>query len=815
MRARLQRVRRRALLVLWSERLATVAIGPLAVLLGYALLVLAGLSGVWLQLGGLVALVAALIGGVRAVPRPGASEVDRRIERDSGLAPWNLAMIEDRLVAAPGSALSAATVQLFAAHRARLAREVATARVGAPVLDVFARDRFGLRALLLLGLVVAAALAGPQAGPRLARGFSPPSLFGPRPKIQLWLTPPVWTGRAPMVLRPQSHPHGSGQAVSREQVLAGSSLSLIVTGVGRGEAGPAVRFGGVKQNLAALGGGSFRAQMPIERSGVLRVGSFWRHLLRLRVMVLAPSAPKVAFAGMPMQDRDGGEKIGWRIDSPYGVKSLLLRLRPPRRDPQPVRLPVQSVALGARAAGVGRERVRLAASRYAGLMVRAMLVATNQRDMVGVSLLVTFRLPAPVLRNATAAQIFLLRQHLALHPSAQAAVAAGLARLASSPPERVTAATDLAMAAAATRFAHGNVAHPFALLWRLVQQAEQGVGYRTAQRLAASRAALERALRRDIAHGAVDQAALQRLVQAVERASAAHLAAVAGAPSAQSAAAQARVNQAVEQQVQRIAQEAQAGEKARAAADLRQLDRMLRGLQRARPMSAAQAAQAEARAQEARAQARQLAQMTRAQSALLDQSVAAAHPAFSGAQKSGTQKPGTGKSGTPMAAQQAGGAGSQNLAGAQAGLQAQAQALAQRVAGAQMAGARQLAAAAAAMAQAQAKLQAGDPAGAAPAQRAAIAALQQAGKAMARAQAQAEAQQAGSTPGSGAPGAGAQAGDGPPGPEGAVGGGVFDLKRAGRDDVARRIERSLIKRDAAPGLPAAAHDYYRRLLGKP
>jgi hypothetical protein len=815
MRARLQRVRRRALLVLWSERLATVAIGPLAVLLGYALLVLAGLSGVWLQLGGLVALAAALIGGVRAVPRPDASEVDRRIERDSGLAPWNLAMIEDRLVAAPNSALPAATVQLFAAHRARLAREVATARVGAPVLDVFARDRYGLRALLLLGLVVVAALAGPQAGPRLARGFSPPSLLGPRPKIQLWLTPPVWTGRAPMVLRPQSHPHGSGQAVSGEQVLAGSSLSLIVTGVGRGEAGPTVRFGGVKQNLAPLGGGSFRAQMPIERSGVLRVGSFWRHLLRLRVMVLAPSAPKVAFAGMPMQDRDGGEKIGWRIDSPYGVKSLVLRLLPVRRDHQPVRLPAQIVALGARAAGVGRERVRLAASRYAGLMVRATLVATNQRDMVGVSPLVTFRLPAPVLHNATAAQIFLLRQHLALHPSAQAVVAAGLARLASSPPERVTAATDLAMAAAATRFAHGNVAHPFALLWRLVQQAEQGVGYRTAERLAASRAALERALRRDIAHGAVDQAALQRLVQAVERASAAHLAAVAGAPSAQSAAAQARVNQAVEQQVQRIAREAQAGEKARAAADLRRLDRMLRGLQRARPMSAAQAAQAEARAQEARAQARQLAQMTRAQSALLDQSVAAAHPAFSGVQKPGAQKPGTGKSGTPIAAQQAGGAGSQNLAGAQAGLQAQAQALAQRVAGAQMAGARQLAAAAAAMAQAQAKLQAGDPAGAAPAQRAAIAALQQAGQAMARAQAQAEAQQAGSTPGSGAPGAGAQAGDGPPGPEGAVGGGVFDLKRAGRDDVARRIERSLIKRDAAPGLPAAAHDYYRRLLGKP
>jgi hypothetical protein len=740
-------------------------------------------------MGGVAALVAVVIWGVRTVQRPSAAEVDRRIERDSGLARWNLAMIEDRLVAAPGSALPVGTVQLFAAHRGRLAREVAAARVGAPVLDLFVHDRFGLRAVLLLGLVVAAALAGPQAAPRLALGFAPPRLLGPRPKVQLWLTPPGWTGQAPVVLGP----------VAQKQVLAGSSLSLIVTGVGHGDAGPAVRFGGVAQNLAALGGGSFRARVPIERSGVLRVGSFWRHLLRLRVMVLAPSAPRVAFAGMPVQDRDGGEKIAWRIDSPYGVKSLLLRLRPARRDNPLVRLPTQDVVLGARAAGMGSERVRVAASRYAGLMVRAKLVATNQRLMVGRSPPLQFHLPAPMLRNATAMQIFLLRQQLALHPAADAAVAAGLARLAASPPGKVTAATDLAMQAAAAHFAHRAVSHPFTLLWRLIERAEQGVGYRTAQRLAASRAALERALRRDIAHGAVDHAALQRLVRAVERASAAHLAAVGGAPAAQSAAAQARVNRAVERQVQRIAREAQAGETARAAADLRQLDRMLRGLQQARPMRAAQAAQAQARARQAQAQARQLAQMMRAQSALLDQTIAAAHPAFSGLQKRGGQK---------LGAEKPGGAGSQNLAGAQAGLQAQAQALAQQMTGASMAGGRILTAAAA-MAQAQARLQAGDPAGAAPAQRAAIAALQQAGQMMARAQAASRAQQAGSTPG------GATAGDGTRGPEGAVGGGVFDLKRAGQDDVARRIERSLIKRDARPGLPARAHDYYRRLLGKP
>ncbi|HQT90012.1 MAG TPA: DUF4175 family protein [Acidiphilium sp.] len=808
MREQLDAVRRRALLVLWSERLASVAMVPMAVLLGYVMLLLAGFSGGWLQIAGLVAMAGSLFWAARMVRRPGLAEADRRIERDSGLARWNLAMIEDRLVGAPGTALPAGTVQLFAAHRARLAREVARARVGAPELDLFSRDRFGLRALLLLGVVVLAVLAGPQAGPRLARGFLPPSLLGPRPQLQLWLTPPVWTGRAPRVLG----------AVKQVRVLAGSSLSLIITGVGRGDAGPPVRFAGVGLPSGPLGGGSFRARLAIERSGELQVGPFWRRLVRLRVMVRVPRAPVVAFAGMPMRDRDGREQIGWRIDSPYGVKDFSLRLRPVNqpvpRQKLAVPLPEQIVPLGARAAGVGRERVSLAASRYAGLPVRAVLSATNQRGMVGVSAPVRFRLPAPVLRNATAAQIFLLRQSLALHPSAGLAVGAGLARLGVQPPGKVTAATDLAIGVAAQRFAHGAVGHPFALLWRLMQQAEQGKGFRTAQRLAASRAALERALRRDIANGAVDQAALRRLVRRLEQASAAHLAAVGGAQAAQSAALQAQVNRAVEKLARRIAREAQAGETKRAAADLRRLDRMLSGLQHARPMSAAQAAQAQAREQAAQAAGRQLAQMIRAQSALLDQSTAMAHPVFSGMTPPG-QVPLGPKAGAPTA----GGAGPQNLAGAQAGLQQQAAALAQRMGAAHLAGVARLGAAAQAMAQAQAQLQAGDPAGAAPAQRAAIAALQQAAQATAQQQAGvqqqagAQGQQSGSAPGSDAAGAGSHGG--PPGPNGVGGGGALPLKRAGQGNAARRIERSLIKRDARPGLPAQAHDYYRRLLGKP
>jgi hypothetical protein len=43
--------------------------------------------------------------------------------------------------------------------------------------------------------------------------------------------------------------------------------------------------------------------------------------------------------------------------------------------------------------------------------------------------------------------------------------------------------------------------------------------------------------------------------------------------------------------------------------------------------------------------------------------------------------------------------------------------------------------------------------------------------------------------------------------------GVIRLGRAGIKSDARTIQNELIRRDAAPGLPPPAHQYYHRLLG--
>ena len=776
MRARLDAVRRRAGLVLWVEALAAVAIGPVAVVLAYVMVLLAGGSGIGLRLGALLALTASVVWAGRQVARPTRAEMDRRIERDSWLAPWSLAMVDDRLVSADQAPPQPVAVRLFAAHRVRLAEQIGRARVGAPALDFFRRDRFGLRAIMLLGVVVLAVFAGPQAGPRLARGFALPDMIGPAPKLQIWLTPPSWTGQGPLVLESQRS----------RRVFAGTRLSLIVTGVARGDAGPVVRFGKAGQRLQAIGGGSFRAHWIVTQSGVLQVGPFWRRIARLNLQVIRPVAPRVALERVVMSRPSGRATIFWRIVSNYGVKRLVLALRPPLRV-QLKRLPAERFGLRARQAGPGRWQVSLAASRYAGLVVSARLFVTSQRRETGISAPVPITLPAPVLHNPTARQIFLLRQHLALDPAGQAAVAVGLETLVGKDKKlgsgAITGRTERAMVAAAQEFARGKVAHPFELLWRLMLRAEQGNRFQAAQRLAQARAALEQALRRGIAQGAIDQKLVQKLLQNWQHAAAsqqadAHTKPLTGAQRM----AEARLDQKVARLTQRIADLAKAGAKAQARADLRKLERLLRGARRSVPRAQTQARQAaEAAAKAAAAQmAAKVTGMLRAQSALLDQSVAATRPLGSGAHRTSPRK----------------------LAQAQAGLQHQAQGMAQRR-GAQSGGASPLGAAATAMGQAAAQLQSGNALGAEPAQRSAIAALQQAAQ-----QAAAAERAGGSAPGSLGSGA-KQAGA-----EGAIGGGGLRLNQAGAGNVARRIERRVIKRDAQPGLTARAHDYYRRLLQK-
>jgi uncharacterized protein (TIGR02302 family) len=223
---RLSRGRRLARWALaWED--AWPRLWPVLGVLGlFALLALSGLflhlPG-WLHMvvlaGFVLALAWAARRGLQGFMVPVTSAADRRLERESGLSHRPLSTLSDRPATEDPMALA-----LWQVHRARAAAAVSSLKVGLPRPGLPARDRRGLRLGLLVALVAAFGVAGAEAPERLRRAFQP--AFGapvpvPALRLEAWISPPGYTGAAPVFLPPQ------GGAVT---VPNGSRLQVAVSG---------------------------------------------------------------------------------------------------------------------------------------------------------------------------------------------------------------------------------------------------------------------------------------------------------------------------------------------------------------------------------------------------------------------------------------------------------------------------------------------------------------------------------------------------------------------------------------------------------
>ncbi|MET0667063.1 MAG: DUF4175 family protein, partial [Methyloceanibacter sp.] len=143
---------------------------------------------------------------------PTRAEALRRLERDAGIKHRPASSYEDRLDATPPKE----TQQLWATHRQRLARLIDKLTPAWPKPRTDRNDPYALRAALVLGLAAAILATGGNGLDRLRQAFSPaatgtPSLI----RLDAWITPPVYTGIAPIVLADGNDTVGTGAETFR------------------------------------------------------------------------------------------------------------------------------------------------------------------------------------------------------------------------------------------------------------------------------------------------------------------------------------------------------------------------------------------------------------------------------------------------------------------------------------------------------------------------------------------------------------------------------------------------------------------------
>lgn len=269
---------------------------------------------------GLVLFVLAFLASLVPLARvrwPTREDALRRLEQVSGVKHRPATSFEDEL----SDSADADQRALWQRHRARLAETLNRLRAGWPHPRLGRVDPYALRAALLLLLVVGFAVSGGSSWQRLvtAVAFEPQASVSPF-RVDAWVTPPVYTGKPPIVLA-----DGSDDGQSIRQVTTPEKSLLLIRINGREGARPMVQVQGKadggNETLKPASSDEQLAEykVTIEEAVRITVGSGGIPRTTWNFDVIEDQAPLIGLTDEPTRSPRGALRFGYRAQDDYGV----------------------------------------------------------------------------------------------------------------------------------------------------------------------------------------------------------------------------------------------------------------------------------------------------------------------------------------------------------------------------------------------------------------------------------------------------------------------------------------------------------------
>ena len=250
---------------------------------------------------------------------PSRNEGLRRLDRGSGEPHRPASAIADRLAANSGDAVAQA---LWRAHVERALMSARKFKAGLPRPMLSLRDPIALRALVLLLVVATFFAAGNERYKRIAAAFDWSGVVAPANfRIDAWVTPPVYTGRPPVMLPGYRPGADVNQAQNDGPVLvpAGSQLIIRATGGVRIEV---ARDGGLEvapaEPNAPVPQGSEEHRLIIKSDGGARVHGAGSNLA-WRFSAIPDKPPTIELIREPEAQARGSLRLDYRLTDDYGV----------------------------------------------------------------------------------------------------------------------------------------------------------------------------------------------------------------------------------------------------------------------------------------------------------------------------------------------------------------------------------------------------------------------------------------------------------------------------------------------------------------
>jgi uncharacterized protein (TIGR02302 family) len=490
---------------LWPALAALATVGGLFLALSWA--------GLWLALpplGRAIGLalfaclaIAALIPLAR-VRVPSEHDGLRRLDRSSGETHRPASTIADEIAANRDDPVAQT---LWRAHVERALLATGKLKPGWPHPTLSLRDPMALRALTLLLVVASFFAAGGDHIARITAAFDWQGVVASANfRIDAWVTPPVYTGRPPVMLA-GLRPGEAAQATPGPlAVPTGSQLVIRSTGVRF----DLVRQGGLDDAPAGASGplpqGTEERRLVIKGDGsvvVRGVGSG----LTWRFTAIPDRAPEIELIKDPERQARGALRLDYKMSDDYGVTEahadFALKDQPDKSAHPLFKAPEFALTLPqARTRnGVAQTTRDLTEHPWAGATVMMTLIARDEVGNEGRSEPREVELPQRIFVKPVARALIEQRRNLALDAESKPTVLAALDALVIAP-ERFTPELAVYLGLRSIYFDLENAKSDDALrevvarMWDMALQIEDGNVSHAEQALRQAQEALRQALER-------------------------------------------------------------------------------------------------------------------------------------------------------------------------------------------------------------------------------------------------------------------------------------------------------------------------------
>lgn len=404
--------------------------------------------------GGLLALLGiSLVGSMiywwRATRKPFPAEIYRRVETENQFAGHPVSQLHDHLASGADDTFSQA---LWQAHQERLINKISALQAVTPKPQLFRRDPFGLRGLAVTALFLAIFLPPSNPWQRLQQAlFLPQSAdYVPEPLLakiplllDIWISPPAYTGQSPIFLATADQPFTKPAANNKADILEipeGSVLNIGLSG-GNGLM-PEVMGGDIPLTIQEIAHGTFQGK------GLLLVGN---HITLKQgqellgdwpIRIIPDNPPVVSFAKQPSGTGRGRLDLKYTASDDYqlqSVKAIITLLNDQANSDQPETIEVTLPLITKNNSKIveGSKLYDSAAHRWAGLPVKVQLIATDSSGQFGRSNSVEMLLPQRQFKHPLAQAVIIQRRMLNLiyNQEMRLPVAMSLHHISSQPAE--------------------------------------------------------------------------------------------------------------------------------------------------------------------------------------------------------------------------------------------------------------------------------------------------------------------------------------------------------------------------------------------